>query len=275
MRKIITLLTSSLLMVLAAATANAQTSEALTAQALDALGEPQINIKNYESLQSGARLYVDYCLACHSLEFQRYNITARDIGLQEEDIQKLVNTGSYDPREAEFIKTKDGDLIHTAMDRRDAKVWLGVSPPDLSTIARAKGPDYVFKYLLSFYEDPSRPTGMNNIAFPNAGMPNVLAELQGIHQPVIEKVAIGECDMNNPDECQFEDVVVGVEKVSDGAMTELEFRKAVNDVTNFLTYVSEPAQLERQKYGPWVLGFLVIFTILAYALNREYWKDVK
>ncbi len=273
MKKIITFLTSCLMLI--SVTANAQTSEELTAKALDQLGNPQINLNNYDSLQSGARLYVDYCLACHSLEFQRYNITARDIGLQEEDIQKLINTGSYDPREAEFIRTKDGELIYTAMDRNDAKFWLGVAPPDLSTIARAKGPDYVFKYLLSFYEDESRPTGMNNIAFPNAGMPHVLAELQGTHKPVIEKVAIGECDMNNPDECQFEEVVVGLEKGTDGAMSELEFRKSVNDLTNFLTYVAEPAQLERKKYGPWVLGFLVIFTILAYALNREYWKDVK
>ncbi len=275
MRKIITLLTSGLLMVFTAAMANAQTSEALTAQALKNLGDPQINLENYPSLQSGARLYMDYCLGCHSLEFQRYNITARDIGLHEEDIEKLINTGSYDPREAEFIRTKDGDLIHTAMSRKDAKYWLGVSPPDLSTIARAKGSDYIFKYLLSFYEDPSRPTGMNNIAFPNAGMPNVLVELQGVQAPIIEKVAVGECDMNAPDECQFEDVVVGLEKVSDGFMSDLEFRVAVNDITNFLTYIAEPAQLERKKYGPWVLGFLVIFTILAYALNREYWKDVK
>ncbi len=273
MRKIVTLFTSCLMLL--AAGANAQTSEELTAQALKELGNPQINVTNHESLQSGARLYMDYCLACHSLEFQRYNITARDIGLQEEDIQKLVNTGSFDPREGEFIGTKDGDLIYTAMDRKDAQVWLGVAPPDLSTIARAKGPDYVFKYLLSFYEDESRPTGMNNIQFPNAGMPHVLAELQGTHKPIIEKVALGECDLSKPEECQFEEVVVGLEKVEDGAMTELEYRQSVNDLTNFLTYVAEPAQLERKKYGPWVLGFLVIFTIFAYALNREYWKDVK
>lgn len=258
-----------------AASANAQSSEELTAQALKELGTPQINVTNEESLQAGARLYMDYCLACHSLEFQRYNITARDIGLQEEDIQKLINTGSYDTREGEYIRTKDGDLIHTAMDRRDAQVWLGVAPPDLSTISRAKGPDYIFKYLLSFYEDESRPTGMNNIAFPNAGMPHVLAELQGSYAPIIEKVAIGECDLSKPDECQFEEVVVGLEQVKEGAMTQLEFRQSVNDLTNFLNYVAEPAQLERRKYGPWVLGFLVIFTIFAYALNREYWKDVK
>ena len=273
MKKIVTLLTGCFVLMLS--TANAQTAEELTANALNELGNPQINVTNHESMQSGARLYMDYCLACHSLEFQRYNITARDMGLQEEDIKKLINTGSYDPREAEFIKTKDGDLIYTAMDRRDAQVWLGVAPPDLSTIARAKGPDYIFKYLLSFYEDESRPTGMNNIAFPNAGMPHVLAELQGSHAPIIEKVAIGECNLEKPEECQFEDVVVGLEKVSEGTMSELEYRQSINDLTTFLSYVAEPAQLERKKYGPWVLGFLVIFTILAYALNREYWKDVK
>lgn len=273
MRKIVTLLTSCFMLM--AASANAQTSEVLTAQALKELGNPQINVTNHESMQTGARLYMDYCLACHSIEFQRYNITARDMGLEESDIQKLINTGSYDPREAEFIRSKDGDLIYTAMDRRDAQVWLGVAPPDLSTIARAKGPDYIFKYLLSFYEDETRPTGMNNIAFPNAGMPHVLAELQGTNTPIIKQVAIGECDLTQPEACQFEDVVVGLEKVTEGAMTDLEYRKAVNDLTTFLTYVAEPAQLERAKYGPWVLGFLVIFTILAYALNREYWKDVK
>ena len=121
MKKIVTLLTGCIALMFA--TANAQSAEELTAKALNELGKPQINVTDHESMQSGARLYMDYCLACHSLEFQRYNITARDMGLQEEDIQKLINTGSYDPREAEFIKSKDGDLIYTAMDRRDAQGW--------------------------------------------------------------------------------------------------------------------------------------------------------
>ncbi len=273
MRKIITLLTSFVVLSLASASA-APTAEDLTAKALKEIGNPQINVKNYESLQAGARLYMDYCLACHSLEFQRYNITARDIGLEERDAAKLINTGSYSTREGEYERTKDGDLIYTAMSRKDAAHWLGTAPPDLSTIARAKGADYIYKYLLSFYIDESRPMGVNNIAFPSVGMPHVLMELQGTYEPIVEKAIQGNCDPA-VEECQYEEVVVGTKKVADGAFNEFEYRKAVNDITNFLSYVAEPAQLERKKYGPWVLGFLVIFTILAYALNREYWKDVK
>ncbi len=265
MRKLITLLFSFVCLSLSTASANTNTAD---------IGKVTIDMKNKASLQQGAQLFMDYCLGCHSVEFQRYNVTARDIGIELDDLKKnYMHVGSYDVREDEFNLAKEGDLIYTAMSRVDGGNWLGTAPPDLSTIVRAKGADYIYRYLMSFYVDETRPVGVNNVAFEGAGMPHVLAELQGIYAPVTETVKVDpKC---KGDDCETLSVVVGTQKIKDGLLTEEEYKVAVNDITNFLAYVSEPAQLLRAKYGPWVIGFLIIFTLLAYALNREYWKDVK
>jgi ubiquinol-cytochrome c reductase cytochrome c1 subunit len=215
-----------------------------------------IDPHNKASLQKGAKLYVNYCMGCHSLEHQRYNRMARDIGLTNEQVKdNLIFTGA-----------KIGDLMKNAMPKADAKGWFGVVPPDLTLISRSRGADYLYTYLQTFYLDPSRPFGVNNAAFPNAGMPHVLWELQGMQKPVyaVHKDAAG----------HEAKVIKDFELVQPGSMSPPEFKEAMADLVNFLVYVGEPIQLERQRIGIWVVLFLALTCVVFYLLKKEYWKDV-
>ena len=208
------------------------------------------------SLQRGAKLFVNYCMGCHSLEHQRYNRMARDIGLTDEQVKgNLIFTGA-----------KTGDLMKNAMPKADAKRWFGVTPPDLTVISRSRGVDYLYTYLQTFYQDPTRPFGVNNAVFPNAGMPHVLWELQGMQKPVyaVHKDAAG----------HEVKTIKGFELVQAGSMSPPEFKEAMADLTNFLAYAGEPIKLERQKIGIWVLLFLGLAFVVFYLLKKEYWKDV-
>ncbi len=220
------------------------------------LEKAPIDLHNKASLQKGAKLFVNYCMGCHSLEHQRYNRMARDIGLTDEQVKEnLIFTGA-----------KVGDTMRNAMPKADAKQWFGVVPPDLTLIARSRGVDYLYTYLLTFYQDATRPFGVNNAAFPNAGMPHVLWELQGMQKPVyaVHKDAAG----------HESKVLKGFELAQPGSMSPPEFKQAMVDLVNFLAYVGEPIQLERQRIGIWVLLFLGLLCVVFYLLKKEYWKDV-
>ncbi|GBU09798.1 cytochrome c [Gammaproteobacteria bacterium] len=234
-----------------------------------------INVKDKESLQKGAEAFMHYCQGCHSIEFQRFNTTARDIGLSEKlTKENLILTGSYSSHDGEFKPSKFGDLIYTAMKRSDGKVWFGTAPPDLSTIVRARGADYIYTYLRTFYLDPSRPYGVNNIAFPLVGMPHVLLELQGPQVAVYAQNLPKGCSAEDDENCKMLQTITELKATGEGKLNADEYNAMAGDLTNFLSYVAEPAQIQRAKYGPWVLFFLFIFMIFAYLLNREYWKDV-
>ncbi|MDS4030529.1 MAG: cytochrome c1 [Candidatus Contendobacter sp.] len=220
------------------------------------LEKAPIDLHNKASLQKGAKLFVNYCMGCHSLEHQRYNRMARDIGLTDEQVKaNLIFTGA-----------KIGDTMKNAMPKAEAKQWFGVVPPDLTLIARARGVDYLYTYLLTFYQDATRPFGVNNAAFPNAGMPHVLWQLQGMQKPVyaVHKDAAG----------HETKVLKEFELVQPGSMSPPEFKQAMVDLVNFLAYVGEPIQLERQRIGIWVLLFLGLLCVVFYLLKKEYWKDV-
>ncbi len=220
------------------------------------LEKAPIDLHDKASLQRGAKLFVNYCMGCHSLEHQRYNRLARDIGLTDDQVKEnLIFTGA-----------KVGETMKNAMPKADAKQWFGVTPPDLTVIARARGVDYLYTYLQTFYQDPTRPFGVNNAAFPNAGMPHVMWELQGMQKAVYE--------VHKDAEGHETKVLKGFELVQPGSMSPPEFREAMVDLTNFLAYVGEPIQLERQRIGIWVLLFLVLMTVVFYLLKKEYWKDV-
>ena len=220
------------------------------------LEKAPIDLHNKASLQKGAKLYVNYCMGCHSLEHQRYNRMARDIGLTDEQVKdNLIFTGA-----------KVGETMKNAMPKADAKRWFGVAPPDLSVIARSRGVDYLYTYLQTFYQDPTRPFGVNNAAFPNAGMPHVLWELQGMQKAVFET--------HKDAEGNEVKTLKGFELVQPGSMDQSEFKKSMADLVNFLSYVGEPIQLERQKIGIWVLLFLGLAFVVFYLLKKEYWKDV-
>ncbi|MEO5813149.1 MAG: cytochrome c1 [Rhodanobacter sp.] len=211
------------------------------------------NVHDQASLQRGARLYFNYCVGCHSLKYVRYERIGEDLGLSEAEVMTNFN----------FTGAKYGETVVSHMPAESATKWFGKAPPDLSLEVRAKGPDWVNAYLNSFYLDPSRPTGWNNTVFPNASMPFPLWELQGLQTAVLAPAKAGQD--------------AGVEKLvlsQPGKLTPAQFQQATRDVTNFLQYASEPAALQRHRYGIWVLLFLAAFTLLAYMLKKEYWKDV-
>lgn len=220
------------------------------------LQKAPIDLHNKASLQKGAKLFVNYCMGCHSLEHQRYNRMARDIGLTDDQVKEnLIFTGA-----------KVGDTMKNAMPKSEAKQWFGVAPPDLTLIARSRGVDYLYTYLQTFYRDPTRPFGVNNLAFPNAGMPHVLWELQGMQEPVYET-------HKNHEGAEVK-VLKELKLTQPGSLSPPEYKEAMADLVNFLAYVGEPIQLKRQSMGVWVLLFLGLMFAVFYLLKKEYWKDV-
>ena len=219
--------------------------------------QPHNDVTNVASLQRGARNFVNYCSGCHSAKYVRYNRLAVALQLSDEQMtQNLIFNGG-----------KLTDTMTVAMNEVDAAKWFGKAPPDLSLIARARGTDYLYSFLKSFYLDASRPTGMNNTVLASAAMPNVLWELQGIQQPVYE----GETTADGNVEKHF----TGFELVTEGKLSEEEFDEFVRDTVNFLDYIGEPVQVERRALGYKVMLFLLVLFLLAAALKKEYWKDIK
>lgn len=209
-----------------------------------------VNLDNKASLARGAKLYVNYCIGCHSLQFQRYNRLAKDLDLDAALVEdNLILTPD----------TKIGDTMRIAMSDQDGEQWFGALPPDLSVIARARGADYIYNYLRAFYVDESRPLGVNNTVLQASAMPHVLWELQGWQAPKYAEDG---------------KTVTGFELIKPGAMTPDEFDDAMADLTNFLVYVGEPIQQERKRVGAWVLLYLLGAAVLFYLLKREYWRDV-
>lgn len=214
------------------------------------------NINDQASLQNGAKLFVNYCLSCHSANYQRYNRMGADLGLTDEQVKQNLM----------FASDKIGDTMGVSIDAADAKTWFGVLPPDLSVIARARGADWLYTYLRTFYVDEAKPTGVNNAVFPDVGMPHVLWELQGIQKANFKTVTDHDGNESH--------VIDGYEIVTPGTMSVSEYNAAARDLTNFLVYIGEPAQLVRTKIGWWVLLFLTFLFVVAYAMKKEYWKDI-
>ncbi|MGZ3183255.1 MAG: cytochrome c1 [Telluria sp.] len=216
------------------------------------------------SLQNGAKLFVNYCLNCHSASAMRYN-RLRDLGLSEDQIKANLL----------FTQDKVGGMMTTALRPEDAKLWFGVVPPDLSVIARAKasehgtGPDYLYTYLRTFYQDDTRPTGWNNMVMPNVAMPHVLWQLQGVRKAKFVEVE------DEHDKSKKEQKFAGFEQVKPGTMTEAEYDAAVADLVGYLEWMGEPAQGTRRRLGVWVVLFMSVFALLAWRLNASYWKEVK
>ncbi|PCH94605.1 MAG: cytochrome c1 [Gammaproteobacteria bacterium] len=201
------------------------------------------DLTDKESLKNGFKTYINYCLGCHQLQYQRYNRTFTDLGIEEADgIENYMYTGE-----------KPGDHITNTMPKKEAAAWFGTAPPDLTLAARLRGPDWIYTYLRSFYMDSERPFGVNNKVFKDVGMPHVLQDLQGVS-------AIDEQGNVTP--------------AMGGSLTTEEYDVVIRDLTNFLDYVGEPSKLEREAMGVNVLIFLFIFFIISYFLKKEYWKDV-
>ncbi|MEM7707690.1 MAG: cytochrome c1 [Pseudomonadota bacterium] len=221
------------------------------------LDHAQTDIGNVASLQRGAKLFVNYCQGCHGSQYMRYSRLGEDLDLTEEQIEENLI----------FSDAKVGDVMLSAMDPVDQEVWLGAKAPDLSVVSRSRGVDWLYTYLRQFYIDPSRPIGWNNKAYPNANMPNVFWEMQGVRKAVYET--------HENDEGVEETKLVGFEQVTEGTMTEEEFDQTMLDLVSYLEYLGEPAKLQRESLGIWVLLYLALFTFVAYLLKKEFWKDVK
>ena len=218
------------------------------------------------SLQHGAAVYANFCMGCHSLQYSRYNRVARDLGIPDDLFKANL---MFDP------DLRIGSHMDNAMDKANAKVWFGATPPDLTLISRARQPEWVYTYLRTFYRDDSRPYGVNNKVFPKVGMPHVLMELQGMPECAAAPIhdSHGERDPLTG-EPLLEDPCGRLEIAAAGVMTTEQYDDTIYDLVNFLAYTAEPTKLERQRMGIFVLLFLAVFFVFAWLLSREYWKDV-
>jgi ubiquinol-cytochrome c reductase cytochrome c1 subunit len=213
------------------------------------LESAEINFRDTAALQRGAKWFVNYCFSCHGATYMRYNRLAEDLGLDEDMVM----------RKLAFADVKIGDTMDIAMRPGDAENWLGTTPPDLSVITRSRGNDWLFTYMKSFYQDENG--GWNNLILPNATMPHVFWQLQGIQEPVWASHG-------------GQQVIEHLELISPGLQSPQEYEQTVRELVTFLDYLSEPSKLKRKSIGIWVMLFLVLFTLVAYALKVEYWRDV-
>jgi ubiquinol-cytochrome c reductase cytochrome c1 subunit len=226
---------------------------------------PEEKLTDMGSLQHGAKLFVNYCLNCHSAAFARYN-RMRDLGLSEEQIKGNLIFGS----------AKVGDLMKVSLDPRQAKEWFGAVPPDLTVITRSRaaagqgsGADYLYTYLRTYYRDETKPSGWNNLAYPNVAMPNPLWELQGQRTAKF----VEQKDPHDP--AKTAHVFAGFEQATPGQLDPLAFDNAVADLVAYLQWMGEPMQKGRERLGVIVLIFLAFFTIIAWRLNAAFWKNIK
>ena len=216
------------------------------------------NVADLASVQRGARNFTSFCLGCHSLKYERWSRLAQDLAIPAALLQQdLLPPGD-----------KPTQYILTSMPAADAEAWFGKAPPDLTLMARARGRDYLYQFLKTFYVDPTRQTGANNLRLPTTAMPHVLSELEGLKRAIYKAApAQAEGTAREPAFDHFE-------QIAPGRLSAAEFDGFVRDTVNFLDYVSEPTQTARRALGVWVVMFLLVFTWLAWLVKREYWKDV-
>jgi ubiquinol-cytochrome c reductase cytochrome c1 subunit len=219
------------------------------------LDRAPIDPRDLVSLQAGARTFVNYCLNCHGAQFMRYN-RLTDLGLTEAQIKdNLVLTDA-----------KVGDTMKVALTASDGKAMFGAAPPDLSVIGRARSADWLYTYMRTFYRDPKSPTGWNNAAFPQVAMPHALWTLQGERSLDVIKTK---------DKSGHETTEYKWTQLAPGTQDTVQYDTTVRDLVNFLVYMGEPAANDRKRIGIWALFVLGILFVFAYALKKEYWKDVK
>ena len=217
------------------------------------LDKAPIDPTDQASLQRGLQIYVNNCQGCHGLKFSRLTTIAKGIGITDETgniLEQIVKDNLL------FVGDKITDPMYAAMPETLAANWFGKVPPDLSLVARARGVDWLYTYLRTFYKDPSKAWGVNNLVFPDVAMPHVLIGWQGIQERV---------DFAGHSE---------VKLVVAGSLTVEKYNQTISDLVNFLDYVGEPHKEQRKKIGLWVVVFLSVFLVFSYLLKREYWKDI-
>ena len=217
------------------------------------LMDAQVDVSDQGSLQRGAKLFANNCMGCHSAKYVRWNALPEPLGVSMEMVEDNLIYGAY----------QAGDTINAAMRSEDGAEWFGAAPPDLSLTARARGADWVYTYLNSFYRDSDASIGWNNKLLANSSMPHVLWRLQGVPEAEYEDTANG-----------VRVAGICVPDAQQGMLSTAEYHQATRDITNYMAFMAEPVRAKRQEIGVWVIGFLVIFTGLAYLMKREYWRDI-
>ena len=225
---------------------------------------PRSKMTDNAALQNGARIFTNYCLNCHSAMYMRYN-RLHDIGLTDDEIKKNLL----------FATDKVGDTMKTTLDPRQAKDWFGATPPDLSVIARSRaevgkgtGADYLYTLWRTFYRDDARPTGWNNLAFPDIAMPHALWQLQGERRARF-------IEAKDPhDEGKTTRRFAGFEQITPGTLDERQYDEAVGDLVAYLQWMGEPAQGTRIRIGVGVLIFLGLLVLITWRLSSAYWRSV-
>jgi ubiquinol-cytochrome c reductase cytochrome c1 subunit len=218
------------------------------------------DVSDMASLQRGARNFVSYCLGCHSLKYERWSRLGQDLAIPGRLLQQDLMPPGEQPAQ----------YILTSLPAADAQNWFGKTPPDLALMARARGVDYIYQLFKTYYVDPTRATGANNLRLPNIAMPHVLSELEGLKRAVFRDAVVhGEGGAET-----HEQVFDHFESIAPGRLSAAEYDGFVRDTVNFLDYVSEPTQAARRALGIWVVLFLLVFSWLAWLVKREYWKDV-
>jgi len=233
------------------------------------LDKANMNMNDTASLQNGAKIFINYCVSCHSAGYARYNRIAEDLDIPLHLLKENLM----------FTTEKTGDLIKSTMPAEDSKRWFGVTPPDLTLVSRVRKPNWVYTYLRAFYQDESSPSGWNNSLFENVAMPHALYELQGVQRLVgkVKKEDHGAGAAHAASSSVGGQHVVGdaiFELQHPGKLTPAEFDKAMLDLTSFLAYLAEPAQLQRKRIGVFTLAFVFVLMGLCYLLKKEYWRDV-
>ncbi|MFV1998276.1 MAG: cytochrome c1 [Acidiferrobacterales bacterium] len=221
------------------------------------LDKVKVDLSDQASLQRGAKIFVNYCLSCHSASYMRYNRMAADIGLTDKQVKE--NMGFITDNTGKF---KAGGLMKTTINAEEALAAFNTVPPDLSVTSRSRGADWIYTYLRGFYRDDKAPSGWNNTVFRSVSMPHVLWTWQGVRIPEFKTREDGTKSL------------VGFKTIKAGSMNEKEYDEAARDLTAFMVYLGEPAQLVRYRLGVYVLIFLAFFGVFAYLLKKNYWKDV-
>lgn len=219
------------------------------------LDKAEYDLTDKASLQTGAQLFMNYCLGCHQTQYQRYQRTFEDLDIPLELGQANL----------QFTGEKPGDHIKNAMPSESGAKWFGAPPPDLTLVARVRGADWIYTYLRTFYADENTTFGVNNLVFPDVGMPHVLQELQGLPSRTSEKMMV---------DGEMVDRYVGIKADGSGELSATEYDTAVLDLVNYLVYIGEPSRLESENIGRWVMIFLLVLLVLVYLLKKDYWRDV-
>ena len=220
------------------------------------LSHMKVDLSDQQSLQRGAKIFINYCLSCHSAAYMRYNRMGQDLSISDDVLKENLM----------FAAEKVGDVMSISMRQEDSINYFGVIPPDLSVIARSRGADWLYTYFKTFYKDDSRPFGVNNLVYKDTAMPHVLWELQGIQRLASkENVTAVYYDPTYKDY---------LELLTPGKQTERQYDRTIRDLVNYLVYISEPIKLKRTKIGVWVMFYLFIFLLITYMLKKDYWKDI-